>query len=163
MVTMGSGAMTNSIHDIAEESQCIFIIGSNTTEQHPVIGLNIRKAVRDGAKLIVADPRRTDVANRADVYLPIEPGSNIALLNGLADGGLQAEVDLYDWTCDDPGFNALWARDRNDRQAQIVAELKTVQGKPVDIGGYYKADSEKCKAVMRPSPTLNAALKAARV
>jgi len=44
-----------------------------------------------------------------------------------------------------------------------VAELKTVQGKPVDIGGYYKADSEKCKAVMRPSPTLNAALKAARV
>jgi len=43
-----------------------------------------------------------------------------------------------------------------------VAELKTVQGKPVDIGGYYKADSEKCKAVMRPSPTLNAALKAAR-
>jgi len=40
--------------------------------------------------------------------------------------------------------------------------LKTVQGKAVDIGGYYKADSEKCKAVMRPSPTLNAALKAAR-
>ncbi len=47
-------------------------------------------------------------------------------------------------------------------EAQIVAELKTVQGKEVDIGGYYKADSEKCKAVMRPSPTLNAALKAAR-
>ena len=48
-------------------------------------------------------------------------------------------------------------------EAQIVAELKTVQGKPVDIGGYYKADSDKCKAVMRPSPTLNAALKTARV
>ena len=47
-------------------------------------------------------------------------------------------------------------------KAQIVAELKTVQGKPVDIGGYYKADPEKCKAIMRPSPTLNAALKAAR-
>ena len=50
-----------------------------------------------------------------------------------------------------------------DNEAQIVAELKTVQGKPVDIGGYYKADAEKCKAVMRPSPTLNAALKAARI
>ncbi len=48
-----------------------------------------------------------------------------------------------------------------DNEAQIVAELKTVQGKPVDIGGYYKADSAKCKATMRPSPTLNAALKAA--
>ena len=47
-------------------------------------------------------------------------------------------------------------------EAQIVAELKMVQGRPVDIGGYYKADSDKCKAVMRPSPTLNAALKAAR-
>jgi isocitrate dehydrogenase len=48
-------------------------------------------------------------------------------------------------------------------EAQIVAELKMVQGQPVDIGGYYKADPEKTKAIMRPSPTLNAALKAARV
>ncbi|MCL2345313.1 MAG: NADP-dependent isocitrate dehydrogenase [Desulfobulbus sp.] len=47
-------------------------------------------------------------------------------------------------------------------EAAIVAELKAVQGKAVDIGGYYKADSAKCKAVMRPSPTLNAALKAAQ-
>ena len=54
------------------------------------------------------------------------------------------------------------AKSLTANEAQIVAELKTVQGKPVDIGGYYKADSEKCKAVMRPSPTLNAALKAAR-
>ena len=47
-------------------------------------------------------------------------------------------------------------------EAQIVAEMKAVQGKPADIGGYYKVDTEKCKAVMRPSPTLNAVLKAAR-
>ncbi|MEY4328870.1 MAG: isocitrate dehydrogenase, NADP-dependent [Pseudomonadota bacterium] len=59
-------------------------------------------------------------------------------------------------------FKAL-AKTLSDNEAQIVAEMKTVQGKPVDIGGYYKADSEKCKAVMRPSATLNAALKAARV
>jgi isocitrate dehydrogenase len=57
---------------------------------------------------------------------------------------------------------AKLAKTLTDSEAQIVAELKTVQGKAVDIGGYYKADSEKCKAVMRPSPTLNAALKAAR-
>ena len=57
---------------------------------------------------------------------------------------------------------AKLAKALTDSEAQIVAELKTVQGKPVDIGGYYKADSEKCKAVMRPSPTLNAALRAAR-
>ncbi len=57
---------------------------------------------------------------------------------------------------------AKLAKALTDSEAQIVAELKMVQGRPVDIGGYYKADSEKCKAVMRPSPTLNAALKAAR-
>ncbi len=55
------------------------------------------------------------------------------------------------------------AKTLTDNEAQIVAELKMVQGKAVDIGGYYKADSEKCKAIMRPSPTLNAALKAMRV
>ncbi len=54
------------------------------------------------------------------------------------------------------------AKTLTDNEGQIVAEMKTVQGKAVDIGGYYKADSEKCKAVMRPSATLNAALKAAR-
>ncbi len=58
---------------------------------------------------------------------------------------------------------AKLAKSLTDSEAQIVAELKMVQGKPVDIGGYYKADSDKCKAVMRPSPTLNAALKAARI
>ena len=57
---------------------------------------------------------------------------------------------------------ARLAKALTDSEAQIVAELKTVQGKAVDIGGYYKADAEKCKAVMRPSPTLNAALRAAR-
>ena len=55
------------------------------------------------------------------------------------------------------------AKALTDNESQITAEFKTVQGKPVDIGGYYLADAEKCKAVMRPSPTLNAILKAARV
>lgn len=76
--------MTNSIRDIAEESQCIFIIGSNTTEQHPVIGTKIRRAKRHrGAKLIVADPRRIDIADYADLHLRHKPGTDIALLNGL--------------------------------------------------------------------------------
>jgi formate dehydrogenase alpha subunit len=76
--------MTNSIHDIAEESQCFFIIGSNTTEQHPVIGTKIRRAKRHrGAKLVVADPRRIDIADYADLHLQHKPGTDIALLNGL--------------------------------------------------------------------------------
>lgn len=76
--------MTNSIKDIAEQSQCIFIIGSNTTEQHPVIGTKMRRAKRHrGAKLIVADPRRIDIADYADLYIRHKSGTDIALLNGL--------------------------------------------------------------------------------
>jgi isocitrate dehydrogenase len=62
---------------------------------------------------------------------------------------------------DDPALAAHFAplaKALADNEARIVAELAAVQGKPADIGGYYKADSEKVNAVMRPSPTLNAAL-----
>jgi len=78
----GSGAMTNSMEDV-EESDVIFVIGSNTTEQHPLIARRIIKAVKGGAKLIVADPRRIKLAEYADVYLPLEPGSDVALLNAI--------------------------------------------------------------------------------
>lgn len=76
--------MTNSIEDIVENAQSIFIIGSNTTEQHPVIGTKIQRAKRRrGARLIVADPRRIDIANYADLHLRHRPGTDIALMNGL--------------------------------------------------------------------------------
>jgi len=84
VTSFGSGAMTNSIRDIAEDSRCIFIIGSNTSEQHPVIGTKVRRAKRHrGTKLIVADPRRIDIADYADLHLRHKPGTDIALLNGL--------------------------------------------------------------------------------
>ncbi len=80
----GSGAMTNSIDDIADEAQAFFVIGTNTTENHPVIGMRIRQAVRKrGAKLIVADPRKIDLTNFAILHLRHKPGTDIALVNGL--------------------------------------------------------------------------------
>lgn len=79
----GSGAMTNNIADI-DNCKTMLVIGSNTTEQHPVIGTRIRRAVRRGAKLIVADPRAIDLANIATLYIRQRPGTDIALLNGLA-------------------------------------------------------------------------------
>ena len=75
--------MTNNIADI-DNCQTLFVIGSNTTEQHPVIGTRIRRAVRCGAKLIVADPRSIDLASIAALYVRQRPGTDIALLNGLA-------------------------------------------------------------------------------
>ena len=55
------------------------------------------------------------------------------------------------------------AKTLTENEQKIADEFKAEQGKPVDIGGYYIADPEKCKAVMRPSATFNAALKAARI
>jgi formate dehydrogenase alpha subunit len=79
----GSGAMTNSIDEI-KHAGCIFVIGSNTTEAHPVIGLAIKEAVaRNGAKLIVADPRGIDLVRFAAVHLAHKPGTDVALINAL--------------------------------------------------------------------------------
>lgn len=75
--------MTNSIGDL-KEAQAFLIIGSNTTEQHPIIGLEVRRAVRNGAKLILADPRRIDLARIATIHLRHRSGTDVALLNGLA-------------------------------------------------------------------------------
>jgi formate dehydrogenase major subunit/formate dehydrogenase alpha subunit len=82
--SFGSGAMTNSIADITEQAQAFFVIGSNTTEQHPVIGMRIRQAVRQrGAVLIVADPRRIALTDFAVLHLRQKPGTDVALVNGL--------------------------------------------------------------------------------
>jgi len=76
----GSGAMTNSIDEI-KDAACIFAIGSNTPEAHPLIGWRVRTAKDKGAKLIVCDPRKIDTAKYADVYIQHYPGTDIALLN----------------------------------------------------------------------------------
>jgi formate dehydrogenase (NADP+) alpha subunit len=79
----GSGAMTNSIDEI-RRAGCIFVIGSNTTEAHPVIGLAIKEAVvRNGAKLIVADPRGIELVRFASLHLAQKPGTDVALINAM--------------------------------------------------------------------------------
>jgi formate dehydrogenase major subunit len=80
--SLGSGAMTNSIAEI-QHASCIFAIGSNTTASHPVIGIEVTKAVRNGARLIVANPRKIDLCRFASLWLPHRPGTDVALLNGM--------------------------------------------------------------------------------
>ena len=93
--------MTNSIQEI-KNADSMFVIGSNTTENHPIIGAMMKQAKRRGAKLVVADPRRIELAEYADVYLQLKPGTNIALLNGLMHviirDGLQDEGYINDRT-----------------------------------------------------------------
>jgi formate dehydrogenase alpha subunit len=82
--TYGSGAMSNSMDDIVDYAEAMLIIGSNTSEQHPVFGTKIREAViKRGVKLIVADPRRIEMTDFASLHLRQQPGSDIALINGL--------------------------------------------------------------------------------
>ncbi len=75
--------MTNSVGEIAD-ADAILAIGTNTTAAHPVVWLQIKKALDKGAKLIVANPRRIPLANFADVWLCQRPGSDVALLGGMA-------------------------------------------------------------------------------
>ncbi len=80
----GSGAMSQSIDDIAEQSQSYLVIGSNTTEQHPVLGFRIRQAVKQRkAVLIIADPRRIPLTDFATLHLRHHPGTDITLINGI--------------------------------------------------------------------------------
>jgi formate dehydrogenase alpha subunit len=80
--SFGSGAMTNSISDIGD-AQTILAIGTNTTSAHPVIGFEVKKAVRKGAKLIVANPREIDLVRYAELWLRHKPGTDVALLMGM--------------------------------------------------------------------------------
>jgi len=94
-LSLGTGAATSSLEDI-ERADLFLVSGSNTTEAHPVTGARIVQAVLRGAKLVVIDPRRTELAALADVHLQLRPGSNVPLLASLAC--VLVEEDLVDHT-----------------------------------------------------------------
>ncbi len=86
--------MTNSIREIPL-TESFLVIGSNTTENHPVIGSMIKnEVINKGKKLVVVDPRKIELAKYADVFLQIKPGTNVAILNGFAH--VLIKENLYD-------------------------------------------------------------------
>ncbi len=124
----GAGAMTNSIPEI-RDTELMFVIGSNTTEAHPIIAMEMKRAVRRGSKLIVADPRRIWLAEIADLHLQLQPGTDVALLTAMAHvivtEGLQDQAFIDTHT---EGF---------DRVLQAVAETtpewaEGITGVPAD-------------------------------
>jgi formate dehydrogenase alpha subunit len=120
--------MTNSIADL-DQAQAIFVIGSNTTEQHPVIGTRVRRAVRRGAKLIVADPRAIDLSSIATIYLRHRPGTDLALLNGLAHIILHEELGDDEFiAARTEGFDE-W---RKVIEQYTPARVSEITGVPVD-------------------------------
>lgn len=80
--SVGAGAASNSFDQIAG-ADTLFIFGSNTTEAHPIVSLHVNKAIKNGARLVVGDPRKIELVRYADAWLNLRPGTNIALINGL--------------------------------------------------------------------------------
>ena len=80
--SLGADGPPGSYEDF-ERADLFFVIGSNMADCHPILFLRMADRLKQGAKLIVVDPRRTATADRADLYLPIAPGTDLALLNGL--------------------------------------------------------------------------------
>ena len=108
--SFGSGAMTNSIDEL-EYTDLILATGTNTTKNHPVIGMKVKRAVKQhGTKLIVIDPREIDLVKYADIWLRQKPGTDVAVFNGLMNviiaEGLHAKEYIAERT---EGFDALKA------------------------------------------------------
>lgn len=127
----GSGAATNGMDDIGR-ANTLFIIGSNTSAQHPLAFARITEAIKRGnMTLIVADPRLTPVASLADIYLPLRPGSNLALVNGMLHVVFRDKLERCDFiTARTEGIEALresvktctpqWAAERTGLAPELI-------------------------------------------
>jgi len=124
VTSFGSGAMTNSI-TCTDEADAFFVIGTNTTENHPLIGTRIvERAAQGRARLVVADSRRIHLAEFADVFLQHKCGTDVALLNGLMNvivsEGLEDKEFIAERTEDYEALKAAVAGYTPDRVAEIT-------------------------------------------
>jgi len=107
MEGINSGAVSNPVRDVAK-ADVIFVIGANPTVNHPVAATWMKNAARAGARLIVADPRRSDLARHATYYLQFHPDTDVALLNAMlyviVEEGLADQAFIRDRTS---GYEAL--------------------------------------------------------
>jgi len=139
--SFGSGAMTNSINEV-RDAKCILAIGTNTTEAHPIIGMDIKNAVRNGGKLIVVNPREIDLVHFADLWLQHRPGTDVALLMGMCrvivDEGL-LDSSFIEARCENfDDFRKSLTRFDLDSVEQVTGVLKE---KIVDAARIYATTS----------------------
>ena len=137
--SLGSGAMTNSISDIPQ-ADVLLVTGSNTTEAHPVIGLQMKAAVRKhGAKLILIDPREIELASFAALHLRPRSGTDVAVLNAMAHVIIEEGLLDRDFVeSRTENFAALagavrdcspaWAEDISGVPAELIARAARMYG-----------------------------------
>ncbi len=108
ITTLGSGAMTNSICEI-EDTDCILCFGYNPAESHPIVARRIVKANEKGAKIITCDPRHIETARISDLWLQLNNGSNMALVNAFANVLITEGLYDRDYVANHTeGFDAYW-------------------------------------------------------
>lgn len=120
---LGTGAATNSFDDI-ERAKVILVCGANPTENHPIVGARIKQAVlQRGAKLVVIDPRRIELARYATHHLQLHPGTNVPLLNAMAhvivNEGLADEAFIAERVAEYEEFKEFISEWTPERAAQI--------------------------------------------
>ena len=108
---IGSGAVSNPVEDVSK-ADVIVIIGSNTTDNHPVAATFIKNAKRNGAKLIVMDPRRSDIARHADYFLQFKPDTDVAMLNGIMNSIIKQNL-----------LNKDFIKDRTENFAEFAKHI----------------------------------------
>ncbi|MDA8447811.1 nitrate reductase [Paracidovorax valerianellae] len=120
--TLGADAPPTCYDDV-QHAQCLFIVGSNTAWAHPILFRRIEdaKAANPGMKIIVADPRRTETAGLADLFLPIQPGSDVMLFHGMLHLMLwEGWVDSAYIAAHTTGFDALKSLVRDCTPARVA-------------------------------------------
>ena len=121
--TLGADAPP-ACYDDVKHAQCLFIVGSNAAWAHPILFRRIEdaRAANPGMKVIVADPRRTDTAGMADLFLPIQPGSDVMLFNGMLHLMLwEGWTDAAYIAAHTEGFDALKALARDCTPDAVAA------------------------------------------
>lgn len=132
--TLGESAGTQTF-DSVMKSDCVLVIGANPTDAHPVFGSLMRRRLREGSSLIVADPRQIDLLKTphlgASLHLPLRPGTNVAMINALAHvviaEGLE-DADFIAQRCDSSAY--LKWRDFIKQSCYAPEEVEGITGVP---------------------------------
>ena len=134
--------MTNSIGDL-ETAKCYLVIGSNTTETHPLIGTRVMKAVKDGATLIQADPREVQLSLHATIRLRHRPGTDVALLNGMMKAIIERDLHDKEFLAERIENFDEFASSLNDFSVEQAAEITGVPAEKIVAAAeaYAKAEN----------------------
>ena len=124
--------MTNSIDDLGNNSECLLLTGTNTTENHPVISNALKKGIKSGTKLIIVDPRKIELVEDADSFLQPKPGTDVAWINGMMN--VIINENLYDKSYIEERTEAF------EEQPVGSGAVQTVTGEVAALVDSYQAE-----------------------